>query len=42
MRYPGGGGLDEAERTRRERVRLEAAELIAAGASDGKWPGTSG
>jgi transposase len=34
MRYPDGGGLDAAERTRRERVRLAAAELIEAGASD--------
>jgi putative transposase len=28
MRYPDGGGLSAAERVRRERVRLEAAELI--------------
>jgi putative transposase len=34
MRYPDGGGLDAAERARREKVRLEAAEMIAAGASD--------
>ena len=34
MRYPDGGGLDAAERTRREQVRLAAAELIEAGASD--------
>jgi hypothetical protein len=34
MRYADGGGLDAAERARRERVRLEAAELIEAGASD--------
>jgi hypothetical protein len=34
VRYPDGGGLDAAERARRERVRLEAAELIEAGASD--------
>ena len=34
MRYPDGGGLTAAERARRERVRLEAAELIEAGASD--------
>jgi transposase len=34
MRYPDGGGLDAAERARRERLRLEAAELIEAGASD--------
>ncbi len=34
MRYPDGGGLTAAERGRRERVRLEAAELIEAGASD--------
>jgi transposase len=34
MRYPDGGGLDAAERVRREQVRLEAAELIEAGASD--------
>ena len=34
MRYPDGGGLDAAERARREQVRLAAAELIKAGASD--------
>ena len=34
MRYPDGGGLDAGERARREQVRLEAAELIEAGASD--------
>jgi transposase len=34
MRYPDGGGLTAAERDRRERVRLEAADLIEAGAGD--------
>ena len=34
MRYPDGGGLDAAERARREQVRLSAAEFIEAGASD--------
>jgi putative transposase len=34
MRYGDGGGLTAAERARRERVRLEAAELIEAGATD--------
>ena len=34
MRYADGGGLTAAERERRERVRLEAAGLIEAGASD--------
>ena len=34
MRYPDGGGLTAAERARRERVRLAAAELIEAGAND--------
>jgi len=34
MRYPDGGGLTAAERARRERVRLAAAEMIKAGASD--------
>src|SRR5690348_2963772 len=34
MRYPDGGGLDAAERARREKVRLKAAEMIEAGASD--------
>jgi len=34
MRYPDGGGLDAAERARREKVRLEAADLIETGASD--------
>jgi transposase len=34
MRYGEGGGLDAAERARREQVRLAAAGLIEAGASD--------
>ena len=34
VRYPDGGGLDAAERARREQVRLAAADLIEAGASD--------
>src|SRR5438045_9348764 len=34
MRYAEGGGLTEAERARREQVRMEAADLIEAGASD--------
>jgi transposase len=34
MRYADGGGLDAAERARRERVRLAAADLMEAGASD--------
>jgi transposase len=34
MRYPDSGGLTAAERARREQVRLAAAELIEAGASD--------
>src|SRR5215475_15466165 len=34
MRYPDGGGLTAAERTRREQVRLSAADLIEASASD--------
>ncbi|WP_123972406.1 winged helix-turn-helix domain-containing protein [Streptomyces sp. Ag109_O5-1] len=34
MRYPDGGGLTAKERARREQVRLEAADLIEAGASD--------
>jgi transposase len=34
MRHADGGGLDAAERARRERVRLAAAGLIEAGASD--------
>ena len=34
MRYPDGGGLDAAERGHREKVRLEAADLIEAGGSD--------
>jgi transposase len=34
MRYPDGGGLTASERARREQVRLEAAEMIEAGASD--------
>jgi transposase len=34
MRYPDGGGLTAAERSRREQVRLAAADLIEVGASD--------
>lgn len=34
MRYPDGGGLTAQERVRREQVRLAAADLIEAGASD--------
>jgi transposase len=34
VRYPDGGGLDADERARREHVRLTAAELFEAGASD--------
>jgi transposase len=34
MRYPDGGGLDAAERARREQVRLAAADLMEAGAKD--------
>src|SRR5258708_2723522 len=34
MQHPDGGGLTAAERARREQVRLAAAELIEAGASD--------
>jgi transposase len=36
MRYGEGGGLSAAERARRERVRLAAADLIEAGAGDGE------
>ena len=34
MRYPDGGGLTAEQRARREKVRLEAAGLIEAGAGD--------
>jgi transposase len=34
MRYADGGGLDAAERARREQVRLAAADFMEAGASD--------
>jgi transposase len=34
MRCPDGGGLDAAERARREQLRLAAAGLMEAGASD--------
>ena len=36
MRYAEGGGLTAAERARREQVRLAAADLIEAAASDGE------
>jgi hypothetical protein len=42
IRYSDGGGLDAAERTRREQVRLAAAELIDPGLVTGKWPGAQG
>ena len=42
MRYPDGGGLTAAERARREQVRLDAAELIEAGAVTGRSRGGSG
>jgi hypothetical protein len=41
VRYPDGGGLT-AERVRREQVRLAAAELIEAGASDREVASASG
>jgi transposase len=34
MRYADGGGLTAEERVRREQVRLAAADLMEAGASD--------
>src|SRR5271167_1067360 len=34
MRYPDGGGLTAEQRARREKVRLEAADMIEAGAKD--------
>jgi transposase len=34
IRYPDGGGLEAAERARREKVRLAAAEMIEVGTSD--------
>jgi transposase len=34
MRYPDGGGLSAADRARREKVRLAAAEMMEGGASD--------
>jgi hypothetical protein len=42
MRYPDGGGLDAAERGRREKVLLAAAEMIQAGASEHAWASRSG
>ncbi|MFC1436638.1 winged helix-turn-helix domain-containing protein [Streptacidiphilus sp. N1-10] len=35
MRYPHGGGLTPERQVFRERIRLEAAELFASGASNG-------
>ncbi|MCX4826873.1 winged helix-turn-helix domain-containing protein [Streptomyces sp. NBC_01142] len=34
MRYPDGGGLTAVERAQRERVRFEAADMFAAGATN--------
>jgi hypothetical protein len=42
MRYPDGGGLTAEQRGRREKVRLEAAEMIEAGPATRKWRGGSG
>ena len=42
MRYPDGGGLTAVERARREQVRLAAAKLIEAGASDREVAAVSG
>jgi hypothetical protein len=42
MKYSDGGGLTAAQRARRERVRLAAAELIEAGTSDREVAGGSG
>src|ERR1700755_143564 len=39
MRYGDGGGVDQAERVRRERVRQRAAEVFAAGSSAGEGGG---
>jgi hypothetical protein len=39
MRYPDSGGLTAAERVRREKVRLEAADMIEARASDAEVAG---
>jgi putative transposase len=36
MRYPDGGGLTARDRSRRERVRLEAAEMFAQDADAGQ------
>ena len=38
MRYPDGGGLTEAERARREKVRLEAAEMIQSATMKFRYP----
>jgi hypothetical protein len=40
MSYPDGGGLTGAERARRERVRLAAADLIEAGRPPGRSTGS--
>jgi transposase len=34
MRYPDGGGLTAADRARREKLRLQAADMVEAGDSD--------
>jgi putative transposase len=36
MRYPDGGGLTARDRSRREQVRLEAAEMFAKDADAGQ------
>ncbi|GAB2442332.1 hypothetical protein [Streptomyces incanus] len=36
MRYPDGGGLTAKQRTQRERVRFEVAEMFVAGAGPGQ------
>jgi hypothetical protein len=42
MRFPDGGGMTAAERVRRQRVRLETAELIEAGPATGRSLSSSG
>ena len=34
MRYPDGGGMDAAQRARREAMRLQPANMIEDGATD--------
>ena len=42
MRYPDGGGLSAQGRARREKLRLQAAQMFEQGISRCRWPAAAG